>query len=322
MNDTTICSGDTIQLRIVSDGLRYSWTPANQLINATVKNPLAITAVTTPYNVIASIGGCSANEQVTVTAIPFPSANAGKDTEICYKAVLQLHATTDGTSWQWSPALTLTDPLLLDPVASPLSTTPYIFTAYENTRGCPKPGRDTILVTILPKIIPFAGRDTAIVTNQELQLNATGGSVYLWSPANNLSATNIADPVALFTEPSAGIIYKVKIFNSAGCVDSASITIKVFATLPAVFVPTAFTPNNDGKNDLLIPIAAGIKRIEYFSVYNRWGQLVFTTSVNGHGWDGKINGQPQATNTYIWMVKAVDFRGLAYFQKGQTTLIR
>ena len=101
MNDTTICSGDTIQLRIVSDGLRYSWTPADQLINATVKNPLAITAVTTPYNVIASIGGCSANEQINVTAIPFPSANAGKDIEICYKAVLQLHAATDGTSWQW-----------------------------------------------------------------------------------------------------------------------------------------------------------------------------------------------------------------------------
>ena len=219
-------------------------------------------------------------------------------------------------------ALTLTDPLLLDPVASPLSTTPYIFTAYENTRGCPKPGRDTILVTVLPKIIPFAGRDTVIVINQELQLNATGGSVYLWLPANNLSAANIADPVAIFTEPSNGLIYKVKIFNSAGCVDSASITIKVFATLPAVFVPTAFTPNNDGKNDLLVPIAAGIKRIEYFSVYNRWGQLVFTTAVNGHGWDGRINGQPQATNTYIWMVKAVDFRGLAYFQKGQTTLIR
>ena len=67
--------------------------------------------------------------------------------------------------------------------------------------------------------------------------------------------------------------------------------------MPSVFPPIAFTPNNDGKNDLLVPIAAGIRHIEYFNIYNRWGQLVFTTTVNGQGWDGRINGQFQGTNT-------------------------
>ena len=99
-------------------------------------------------------------------------------------------------------------------------------------------------------------------------------------------------------------------------------TVKVFATTPIVFVPTAFTPNNDGKNDILKPIPAGIARIEYFMVYNRWGQQVFQSSAASQGWDGRINGKLQGTNTYVWLVKAVDYTGATYFQKGTVTLIQ
>ncbi len=179
-----------------------------------------------------------------------------------------------------------------------------------------------MVVNVLPKINAHAGNDTTIVVGQPLQLNASGGDSYLWSPAFPLSAINIPNPVAQFSEPSGGLRYKVEVYNSAGCYDSAAIVIKIFATLPSVFVPNAFTPNNDGKNDVLRPIVAGMKRFDYFNVYNRWGQLVFTTSTDGHGWDGTINGEKQASNSYVWMVKAVDFNGSPYFQKGTVTLIR
>lgn len=118
------------------------------------------------------------------------------------------------------------------------------------------------------------------------------------------------------------IRYKVEVYNSVGCFDSAFVSVKVFATLPAVFVPTAFTPNSDGKNDRLLPVIAGMQKMEYFNIYNRWGQLVFSTSMNGYGWDGRINGQLQGTNTYVWMVKAIDYLGQPYFRKGMVTLIR
>jgi gliding motility-associated-like protein len=322
MSDTIICSGDTIQLRIVSDGLNYLWTPANQLVNATAKDPVAITPATTTYQVTATIGGCAVNAMIMVTAIPYPVANAGADTIICYQTSALLQATTDGTSWQWTPASSLSDPIILNPVASPDNTIYYFFTAYDNTRGCPKPGRDTVLVKVLPKVKAFAGRDTTVVVGQALQLSASGGDSYIWTPANNLSAADMANPVAVFDEPSDGLQYKVNTFNIAGCTDSAFITIKVFATAPTVFVPTAFTPNNDGKNDILRPVAVGMQRIEYFNVYNRWGQLVFSSSINGAGWDGRIGGQVQASNVYIWMVKAIDYRGTFYFQKGMVTLIQ
>lgn len=323
MSDTVICSNDTIQLHIVSDGLQYTWMPAGQVINPAAQNPLVVTPAFTPYHVTAIVGGCSTEATIRVTTVPYPSAYAGADTVICHNTAAQLHGITDGSSWHWSPASSLQGAATLSPAAYPSApVTSYVFTAYD-TKGCPKPGRDTVMVTVLPKITPSAGKDTAVVIDQPLQLSATGGETYLWSPASFLSAATIADPVAVFNEPSDnGLRYKVQVYNRAGCFDSAFIRIKVFSTLPAIFVPTAFTPNNDGKNDVLIPVAVGMKQIEYFHIYDRWGQLVFGTSATGHGWDGTIRGRPQGTNTYVWMVKAIDFTGTPYFRKGTFVLIR
>lgn len=322
MADTTICSGDTIQLRVISDGLKYAWSPQTQLLNAAVQNPHAITPFTTTYQVAATIGSCTAAEDILVRAVPYPVALAGQDTTICFNTTASLSAVTDGNSWTWSPANYLSASDILSPAAGPPRTTAFVFTAYDSNSGCPKPGRDTVVVTVLPKIVPFAGNDTSMVVGQPLQLQASGGVRYSWSPAQGLSAINIANPVANFLEPTESVRYKVNVYNSAGCYDSAFITVKVFATLPSIFVPTAFTPNADGKNDILIPVLAGMKKMEYFNIYNRWGQLVFSTSVHGHGWDGRINGQLQGTNTYVWLVKAIDYQDKPYFQKGMVTLIR
>lgn len=321
MPDTTICSGDTIRLNLVSDGLRYTWSPAAQVIDATIQTPLAVTPATTTYQVLAEIGSCSATGAVTVTTVPYPVAYAGSDTTICFQSQVQLNAGTDGSSFTWSPQSTLFNTTSLNPLAFPATTTTYILTAYD-TKGCPKPGTDAVTVTVLPDIKANAGNDTAVVTGQPVQLNATGGVRYQWSPSTGLSSATSASPVALFTSPSAGIRYKVQVFNEAGCADSAFVTVKVYNTKPSVFVPTAFTPNGDGLNDLLRPVAAGMQRIEYFRVFNRWGQLVFNTSATGAGWNGFHNGQQQATGVYVWMIRAVDYTGAPFEQRGTVTLIR
>jgi len=321
MADTTICARDTIALHISSDGLQYSWTPVQQVINSNVKNPIVITGTTTIYQVKATIGGCSTTGNVKVNVVPYPFADAGKDTVICYNTPAPLHALTDGYTWSWSPGSSLNNTGILNPVAYPQQTSDFVFTVYDN-RGCPKPGKDTIHVTVLPKLAASAGRDTAVVVGQTLQLIATGGDRYAWSPPQSLSDANIANPVAIFAEPSDRIPYQVQVFNTAGCKDTAFINIKVYATLPTVFVPSAFTPNNDGINDVLRPLAVGMQQIQFFQIYNRWGQVVFTTQQNGKGWDGRINGQLQSNNTYVWMVKAIDFTGAVYFKKGTVTLVR
>lgn len=319
--DTTICKGDEVFLGAISDGLQFQWSPDIGISNTTVINPVAQPAVTTTYQITARIGSCEASDFMTVFVVPYPGVDAGKDLTTCFKTPVQLNATVSAADFYWKPQGSLSNAKILNPVASPLHTTQYILTATD-TLGCPKPFTDTVTVTVLPKVNAFAGRDTAIVQGQSLQLRANGGDQYFWIPATGLSNVNIANPVVKLTTELDSIRYKVYVTDRAGCQNSASLLVKVFRTSPRIFVPTGFTPNGDGINDLLRPIAVGIERIDYFRVYNRWGQLVFSTTTNGQGWDGKIAGKDQATGTYVWLVKGVDYTGKPVYQKGTSTLIR
>jgi gliding motility-associated-like protein len=321
MNDTIICQGDKIRMHLVSDGLKYAWTSGGQPLNTTLPNPEVVTFNNTLYEVTASIGSCSQKDQVMVTAIPYPVANAGPDTTICFATFAQLSGTTDGNRFQWISSPSLSNITTLHPIARPPSTTAYILSAFD-TRGCPKPGYDTVIVNVLPDINAYAGKDTSVVINQPLQLMATGGVRYQWFPANGLSNARIANPVITYHEPSSGILYKVLVYNEAGCIDSAFKRVKVYQATPTVFVPNAFTPNGDGKNDVIRPLAAGIAKIDYFQIYNRWGQLVFTTTTNEHGWDGNIAGKQQNAGAYVWVVKGTDYLGSPYIQRGTLVLIR
>ena len=90
-----------------------------------------------------------------------------------------------------------------------------------------------------------------------------------------------------------------------------------------VFVPSGFTPNNDGKNDILKVKAYGNVTLEYFRIYNKWGQLVFSTKEISKGWNGMVNGMPQSTTVFVWMVRVKDEVTGEYIQKnGTVTLIR
>lgn len=321
INDTTICQGDAIQLNATSDGLAFNWTPVANLNNPNIINPVAVTNNTTTYNVTATIGGCTATDQVVVTTVPYPVADAGTDPTICYNTSAQLNGNIVGSSFTWTPASYLNNPNILNPVSSPPRTTQYILSAFD-TQGCPKPGRDTVVVTVLPRVRAFAGRDTIVIVGQPLQFNGSGGVNYVWSPSTGLSSTTIANPIGIYNSSIDSVRYKLVVTDQLGCADSAFVMVKVFKTVPYVFVPTGFTPNNDGLNDQVRPIAVGIQKINYFSIYNRWGQLVFTTTTNGQGWDGKIGGREQNTGVFVWMVSAIDYLGRPFFQKGTVTLIR
>lgn len=319
--DTTSCQGDPVQLTAFTDGLQYAWTPAASLNNPSIKNPVASPTITTNYQIISRIGKCSATDNVTVFVVPYPFVNAGADTIICFSTSAQLNGQIVGSSFSWTPKVTLNNANILNPIATPKRTTAYVLTA-RDTIGCPKPGYDTVVVVMLPKVNAFAGRDTAIVVGQLLQLSASGGESYSWFPSTGLNNINVANPVATLNGNMDSIRYWVRVVDQAGCFDTATILVKIFKTNPQVFVPTGFTPNGDGLNDLVRPIAVGVERIEYFKIFNRWGQLVFSTTINGLGWDGKIGGKLQGTNTFVWLVKAIDFTGKPIFQKGTVTLIR
>lgn len=324
MNDAIICEGDTVQLNLTTDALKFTWAPALTLNDPLAKNPFATPVATTTYTVTASISSCSASNDITIKTVPYPVAHAGADTSICFNTAARLHATSNGSSFVWQPSSVLSDPQSLDPVAKPLTNTSFILFAYDN-KGCPKPGKDTVFVHVEAQIVPFAGNDTTVVVNQPLQMQASGGSIYQWTPSTGLSASNISNPVAKFgASPDEGHYrYKVVVSNETGCADSAYVRVSVFSSGPEIYVPTAFTPNADGRNDHFQVVGAGIRSIQVFRVYNRWGQLVYDSPIiHSMGWDGFYGGRPQPADTYVWMIQAIDYLGRSFVKKGTVTLIR
>jgi gliding motility-associated-like protein len=144
------------------------------------------------------------------------------------------------------------------------------------------------------------------------------GSTALWSPPRFLD--NAASFTPLFRS-SADQLYTVEITTTTGCVTVDTQMVKI-VTHADIYVPSAFTPNDDERNDILRPTLMGIKELRYFRVYNRWGLLVFDTRTNYAGWDGKYKGALQSTQTFVWIVEGVGVDGRVYTKKGTSTLIR
>lgn len=319
--DTTICAGDAIQLTTQTDALNFLWKSSSGEIVPPLKNPIVQPAKTTQYYVTANLGKCEDKDTVQVKTVPYPIANAGKDTIVCFGEKILLQGKVTGSRFLWSPSGTLSNPRLLQPFAVTYTSTFYVLTV-SDTLGCDKQVRDTVLITIAPPVKAFAGNDTAILVNQPLQLFATGGTQFNWSPEYGLSNATIANPIVLIPDPIDSIRYRVKVSVPGGCSATDEIVIKIFNTGPEIFIPSAFTPNQDGLNDKLKPFTVGIQQLLYFSVYNRWGQLVYSSKELNKGWDGKLAGVPQPAGTYVFAAEGIDYLGKRILKKGTTVLIR
>lgn len=315
--DTTICLTDTAIINTTSDGLHYLWSPSATIINDTAKNVQVIPLKNTTYHVVASIGKCNTAGNINIRTVPYPKAKASVDTTLCFPASVQLHA-SGGSIYNWIPPVFLNNSKIADPISSPEQSVMYV-AQVNDVLGCPKPVYDTVIVNV-QKIVADAGpRDTSIVVNQPLQLNGTGGQFYNWSPPNGLDNSNISNPVALLSKDQQ---YILKVSSAAGCSATDTINITVYQVKPDLFVPNAFTPNGDGKNDLFRPILIGMRSLNFFRVYNRLGQLVFSTTTQKDGWDGTFRGQPQDAGVFVWMAEGVDYLGKTIFKKGSVMLIR
>ncbi len=196
-----------------------------------------------------------------------------------------------------------------------------VYLTVETSKGCA--ATDSQSVTIWQSPYPLASHDTILARGAPLQLHANDGNFnfngqILWSPPEGLSSTTSYDPVLTSTQDNT--LY-VLMTNKNGCSLEDSIIIKYY-TGPDIYVPNAFTPNGDGKNDIFRPVMVGISTMEYFRVFNRYGQMVYQTSQPGQGWDGNLNGKPASSDTYVWQVAGVDYLGKPLIKKGTVVLIR
>ena len=315
--DTAICQTENIQLSAISDALNYTWSPSASLNNAAIKNPIATPLATTKFYVIGNIGKCQTIDSLTIKVTPYPIINVTPDTAICTGNSIQLTA-TGGSIYTWTPAFFLSNPNIPNPVANPNRTIQYVVTV-SDTLGCSKPVKDSVIVQVQKVIANAGSRDTTIVVNQPLQLNATGGQFYTWTPTIGLNNPTIANPIAILNNDMQ---YVVMVSNAIGCFATDTIDIKVYNVSPGLYIPNAFTPNGDGTNDAFRPVALGMKTLSYFRIYNRWGQLMFSTTVPNKGWDGKFKGKEQEGAVYVWIAEGVDYLDKKITKKGTVTLIR
>lgn len=150
----------------------------------------------------------------------------------------------------------------------------------------------------------------------------TSNDEYLWRPALGLNSYTIPNPT--FTYNST-VEYLIAIVAGTGCNVVDTLLVNVFPPptfVAEIFVPKAWSPNADGHNDKLTPLSYNISKINYFRVFNRWGQLVFETNVQGDGWDGIFNGVPQASDVFTWTVEGLGTDGRTYKKQGSSILLR
>jgi gliding motility-associated-like protein len=164
-----------------------------------------------------------------------------------------------------------------------------------------------------------ASVDQTILEGNSVQLNAYGNATrFEWTPVTWLNNPLLPNPIA---RPEQTTTYYVTGTDNLGCIDIDSVHITV-KTFDDIYIPSAFTPNNDHLNDDFKPLLGLKFSLINFSVYNRWGQLVFGTHEKGEGWDGKYKGQQQNTGIYTWLLKAVDKQGKLINKTGTVLLIR
>ncbi len=317
----SICRTDTIQLQTVSDALSYQWTNRAGTTVSRDKFPKLAPLQNEIYYVSANLGYCQARDSVRINVAPYPAVRLGPDTVICFGNRLNLPATMVGASFQWSPTNSMINSNTLNPLAGPSRTTAYTLTV-SDTLGCNKSVTDTILVRVVQPLTVNAGRDTFGLPDQPIQLRATGVGRFSWSPSTGLNNAAIANPIATLPTGIDSITYTVRLTGEGGCFAEDQMTIRVFADGPQIFVPSGFTPNGDGKNEILRPVTVGITRINYFTIFNRWGQRIFTTAELNKGWDGTFNGEPQPAGTYVFQVEGTDYLGKRIYKKGTAVLIR
>jgi gliding motility-associated-like protein len=318
----TICEGAATIFNCTSNGSVFNWSPSAGLSNPSILNPSASPGITTTYYVTVSLGVCIKVGSVTVFVNPAPVADAGNGSTICFGQSAQLSG-AGGLNYNWTPAAYLSDAAIANPaVVQPSSTISYALIVTDGN-GCKSIQPSTVTITVTPPSKVFAGNDTSIVMNQPFTLQAkdvnnSGFTQYGWTPSFGLNNSAAQNPVAVLDR---NMTYTVIATTPQGCSGTDEINIKVYQG-PDIYVPNAFSPNRDGRNDVLKAIPVGIKEFKYFNVYNRWGQLIFSTKDASRGWSGEISHVPQAAGTFVWMAEGLDGKGNVVRRRGTVVLIR
>ncbi|SFD58012.1 gliding motility-associated C-terminal domain-containing protein [Chitinophaga sp. CF118] len=320
-NDTSICVGDHIQLSIGTNyPATYSWSPATGLDNPYSANPLASPVKNTSYTVTATTTfRCISKTSINLTVNPAPEFIIRPDTPVLCIGQHVLVKASGGDEYAWyvnnDSLISISDALTIAPTTDTL----YKLKITNNTCHYTDSFQVPVKVYKIP-VTSLTRSNNLDCTHHEAKLLATGGIKYKWETAEGLSDMNIANPVV---KPIKTTTYQVTITDEHGCSNLEAMTMNVDfgSSLSQYPMPSAFTPNGDGKNDCF-----GLKYWERvpgleFNIFNRSGQLLFSTNSPYVCWDGNYKGMPQPVGTYMYSITAKTTCGKEC-KKGMVMLLR
>ena len=307
-----ICPGDSIQIGWAFNSI-HQWSPIDYLNDTSITNPYASPPSNTAYSLILNSTVCPDTLLFDIEVSPLVIASVNNDDTICQNSNRQLTA-SGGSSYLWIPANGLDNPFINNPLASPLTTTSYSVIVSDSVL-C---GIDTAYVTITINPIPVVTAipiDTSILLGSSIQLSVSGALNYNWTPSTGLDCYSCDNPIAT---PSNNITYYVVGTNIYGCSNIDSVIIR-FSSV--IYVANAFSPNNDGYNDVFRIRGSGIKNI-IFSIYDRWGKKMFETDDISEGWDGKYKNKIVNDGVYVYHMNINFMDGTNKVLKGNISLLR
>ena len=330
-SDTAHCSPLTVNFTDTSQGAdTWDWdfgdgqTYSGEMPPAhTYQNPNVQDQTYTIQLAIADQNGCVDTAEHQVVVYGTPEISVSPDQFICKGDSVHLQATANVSGGSpyfiWSPSDGLSNSYVYNPFAFPDTSTLYDVTVYSQ-HACSN--QDSVMITVQNAPTVTYSLDTTIVIGDiaDLFIYANQPNVtYTWTPSYGLNCTNCTD---VYAQPLETTTYQITYEDSAGCfLQNVNITVFVDEKY-SLDVPTAFTPNGDGKNDVVYVKGWGIKNLLEFSIYNRWGEKVFTTNDIKVGWDGTFKGKPQNIDSYVYYAKGELYSGREVEKKGTINLFR
>jgi gliding motility-associated-like protein len=325
-----IAASDTIHCLGITDvftntsvaATSYSWTfgdGSGSALNSPAHKYLTAGTYLVSLNIRDSQSSCVDTLRKVMIINPIP-AIAARGGDTCLGKPIQLISSGGGLTYTWSPVTGLNAANIPNPIATPTVTTIYTVTTTDG-KGCQN---DTLVTVNVIQPIPHILFDTTIIIGQTAPLayhiSPAGLYTYVWTPTDSLSCKTCPNPHA---DPVVNTTYTLTVSDKKGCFTSQSTyEVKVLPET-SLDVPTAFTPNGDGVNDIVYVRGWGIKSLLEFNIYNRWGELVFTTTDINQGWDGYYKGALQNVETYAWTARVETYvNGKSIVKKGFIKLLR
>ncbi|WP_206106542.1 PKD domain-containing protein [Ilyomonas limi] len=323
--DTFACEGSSVQLQ-PSGALTYVWDRDRTLSCLSCTNPEAAPVQDNLYVVTGTdASSCHASDTVLVTVVhPFSMTVDEAPRDICQTKDVQLTA-SGADLYSWSPADGLNSATISNPVASPEVPTTYTVTGTDNKRCFSQTG--SVIVNVHPNPeVTITNNDLVVEKGSQNVIITTGSSNILkwyWYPSIGLSCTDCPQPIL---DAQKAMTYNAVVYADFGCTDTAQLTVHVLCDQSKIYIPSAFTPNGDGKNDRFYVISSVDNPVRSFVIYNRAGEMLFNkrgniTNYSSEGWDGTYKGKPVPSGTYIYRIEVKCNDAVVPFT-GTITLIR